>query len=72
LAQGQMDLSFVHTMETAAQPADLTERITRTSNYCTAVGGFGDIWQCLLQTDENQIVVRPLAPTIIIFLNLPR
>ncbi|KAJ8591683.1 kinase-like protein [Rhizopogon salebrosus TDB-379] len=53
--------SFVHmvdpSVQTAVQPPDLTERITRTSNYCTAVGGFGDIWQCLLQTDENQIVV---------------
>lgn len=41
------------------QPVDLTERITRTENYYTDCGGFGDVWRCMLQTGETQkIVVR--------------
>ncbi|KAG0701590.1 kinase-like domain-containing protein [Suillus ampliporus] len=36
---------------------DLTERITRTSDFHIAAGGFGDVWRCTLQTGETHIVV---------------
>jgi hypothetical protein len=46
-------------IQSADQPPDLTDRITRTSKYSTAGGGFGDIWECLLHTGANQVMVRP-------------
>ena len=59
-------------LQSSDQPVDLTEYITRTSDYPTALGGFGDIWRCKLQVGSNQIVVRIPAPTIIIFSGLSR
>ncbi|KAG1731193.1 kinase-like domain-containing protein [Suillus paluster] len=43
--------------QSTGDPVDLTECITRTSDFYTAAGGFGDVWRCMLQTDETQIVV---------------
>ncbi|KAG1854798.1 kinase-like domain-containing protein [Suillus subalutaceus] len=40
---------------------DLTDRITRTSPFCSAGGGFGDIWRCALQTGATQDVVAVKA-----------
>lgn len=59
-------------LQSSDQPVDLTEHITRTGDYPTAVGGFGDVWRCILQAGSNQIVVRIPAPTIIIFSGLSR
>jgi hypothetical protein len=47
---------------------DLTDRITRTSPFYSAGGGFGDIWRCTLQTGTTQDVVRLLALTTSIHL----
>ena len=55
------------------QPADLTERIKRTVDYPTDTGGYGNIWRCILQDGEGQIMVRRTpAPTIAIFPALSR
>jgi serine/threonine protein kinase len=40
---------------------DLTDRITRTSPFYSAGGGFGDIWRCTLQTGTTQDVVAVKA-----------
>lgn len=40
---------------------DLTDRITRTSPFYSAGGGFGDIWRCTLQTGLTQDVVAVKA-----------
>ncbi|KAG2108013.1 kinase-like domain-containing protein [Suillus discolor] len=40
---------------------DLTERITRTSSFRSAGGGFGDIWRCTLQTGATHDVVAVKA-----------
>jgi serine/threonine protein kinase len=45
--------------QSSDQLADLTERITRKTEYYTAFGGFGEVWPCMLQTGAKEIVVRP-------------
>ncbi|OAX31799.1 kinase-like protein [Rhizopogon vinicolor AM-OR11-026] len=40
---------------------DLTEHITRTNKYCTALGGFGDVWRCVFQTGADHIMVAVKA-----------
>jgi hypothetical protein len=44
--------------QSSDQLADLTKQITRTSPYCAASGGFGEVWRCILRTGVEEIVVR--------------